>query len=289
MTQTEKIFTDRKIGKDSSPEEFRDAYIEYSKVMTTEEGPMYWIALPNSTLFVASYNFRLVSNYIKQSHSSLLDVGSGRGAQALYWKTKGFDRVEGCDISPHFATGHIRRGIPYKIVDLNCENLVLPYRDNEFDVVTCSHVVEHIKYPSKVVEELVRVSNDLVIVSAPLGKSHWSESHINYWNDPAEIARGLLKEDWVFSIELCISNILKDVGARINEDGIAIPMVKQLSFIAVIYKQYDANNPGFSEWMWGNDEVIKNIRKSRMGTFLYLSTDDNLFVGDDHEIIKNGV
>lgn len=277
MTQKaeEKIFTDSKIVKDSSPEEFKDVYIECSKIKT--ETPMSWIALPDSTIFVASYAFRLVSNYIKQSHSSLLDVGSGRGSQLMYWRSKGFNRVEGCDISPHFALGYAKRSIPYKIVDLNCKDLVLPYKDNEFDVVTCSHVVEHIKYPSIVVEELVRVSKDLVIISAPVGRSHWSESHINFWYSQEKIAQDLFKKDWAFSIEFVISSPLKDFMAELDEDGVPQVLIKQLSFIGVIYKQHSNDNSGYYEMMWNDLETVNDLRKSRAATFLFLSTEDDLF------------
>ena len=208
----EQVFIDKKIGKSSPPEDFKDAYIEYSKVMTEKGTRRYhnpWPTLPNFTRFIPSYAFRLVSNYVKQSHSSILDVGSGMGHQVLYWVQKGFDRVEGCDVGVHFASNYISNGIPFRIVDLNREDLVLPYNDNEFDIVTCSHVLEHLKYPKVVVKELERVAKDLVILTSPLGKSYFSESHINFWKSPMEIARELLNKEWAFSIELVISNLKK--------------------------------------------------------------------------------
>jgi ubiquinone/menaquinone biosynthesis C-methylase UbiE len=279
MAESEKIFYDKDIDRDSSCEELKDVYVEHAKLMLGEN-PMSWITLPDSTLFVASYAFRLISNYVKQSHSSILDVGSGLGAQLFYWKAKGFDRVEGCDIAPHFATDYINRGIPYKLVDLNCKDLVLPYKDNEFDIVTCSHTLEHLKYPDIVVEELVRVSNDIVIISGPLGKSYYSKAHIQFWYSAHEVAQSLLKKDWVFSIEYIISSILKDITARITPDGDAEPVIKQIGFLAVIYKRFSPDSPGCNEWMWGDDEIIKKLRESRTNTFLFLSTEDDLFSGE---------
>ncbi len=101
LSKEEQMYIDRKVGKDSSPEDLKDIYIECSKMAT--ENPLHWMTLPNFTVFIGSYAFRLVSNYIKQSHSSILDVGCGRGVQASYWKAKGFDRVEGCDVGMDWA------------------------------------------------------------------------------------------------------------------------------------------------------------------------------------------
>jgi SAM-dependent methyltransferase len=283
IKKSEKLFYDRKIDENSGAEELKDAYVEYGEVVVDEEGPMSWIALPNSMLFTASYSSRLASNYVKQSHSSILDVGSGLGAHLIYWKSKGFDRVEGCDISLHFSTGYINRGIPYKIVDLNCEDLVLPYRDNEFDIVTCSHTLEHLKYPNIVVEELVRVSKDLVILTGPLGKSYFSVSHIQFWYSPKDIAQSLLKKSWVFSIEFCISSPLKDLQIIMDKDETPTIGIRQMSFIAVIYKQFSSDNPGYREWMWRDSKIIDKLRESRANTFLFLSTEDNLFEEQNDE------
>jgi ubiquinone/menaquinone biosynthesis C-methylase UbiE len=280
----EEMFAKRKIKVDSSQEDLRDAYLEYSKILT-ERDSLHWISLPNFSIFIESYAFRLVSNYIKQTHSSILDVGSGRGLQANYWKDKGFARVEACDVGLHFAPDYINRCIPFKTIDLNDKNVVLPYNDNEFDVVTCSHVLEHLKYPDKVVKECVRVSKDLVILTSPLGTSHWSESHIQFWNSPRDIAYSLMRKNWAFSIEFVISNIVKDIGAVIYDNGKAYPKVRQMCFIAVVYKQFNSSN----DWMWGNEELIIKLRESRAGSFLYIYPEDNLFGDDDDEITKNSV
>jgi SAM-dependent methyltransferase len=282
-SKEEQMFVDKKLGLDSSAEELKDIYVEYSKL--SAENITHWMALPNFSVFIASYAFRLVSNYVKQSHSSILDVGCGTGVQASYWKTKGFDRVEGCDIGIHFASEYMSRGIPFKTVDLNSEDLVLPYSDNEFDIVTCSHVLEHIKYPKIVVEELVRVSKDLVILTSPMGRSHFSESHIHFWNDPGEVARNIMPRDWAFSIELVISSLLKDIGAGVDEDGIPFPIVRQMSFIAAIYKQFNADN----EWMWNHPEITDTLKKSRKTNFLFLYPEDDLFGEKDYELAKYSV
>ena len=62
----------------------------------------------------------------------------------------------------------------------------------------------------------------------------------------------------------------------IDSDGKPIPMLRQMCFIAVIYKQVSGGN----EWMWGDPESIAEIREKRANTFLFLSTEEDLFSED---------
>ena len=43
----------------------------------------------------------------------------------------------------------------------------LPYRDNVFDGVFCSHVLEHVKEPLKALQEIKRVSRGVIILIVP--------------------------------------------------------------------------------------------------------------------------
>lgn len=60
----------------------------------------------------------------------------------------------------------------------------LPFIDNCFNVVYCSHVLEHCKRPYDVLEELCRVSSNKVIVKVPnLGLwDIFDSSHLYSWN-----------------------------------------------------------------------------------------------------------
>lgn len=73
----------------------------------------------------------------------------------------------------------------------------LPYKDNSFDVVLCTEVLEHMDNPTKALHELVRVSKKYLLLSVPnepffmlaqlfRGKN-WSRfgndiEHINHWS-----------------------------------------------------------------------------------------------------------
>ena len=73
----------------------------------------------------------------------------------------------------------------------------LPYKDNSFDLIICSEVLEHLEHPDKALEELQRVSKKYVALSVPnepifmisnfLRGKNWSRwgndiEHINHWS-----------------------------------------------------------------------------------------------------------
>lgn len=92
--------------------------------------------------------------------TSLLDVGCGRGhwLERVRAAVPGI-RVAGCDFfdeSP--CTGiNYRRGQAEEI----------PFPDRSFDIVTCTHTLEHVRNLRRAVSELKRVSRSQIIVATP--------------------------------------------------------------------------------------------------------------------------
>jgi 2-polyprenyl-3-methyl-5-hydroxy-6-metoxy-1,4-benzoquinol methylase len=95
-------------------------------------------------------------------------VGAGGGKKALdvgcrdgYWseklKEKGY-AVVSCDIEPHYA-GALR-------MDANRE---LPFADNEFDLIWCAEVIEHLLTPPLTIAEFKRVlkPEGIVVMTTP--------------------------------------------------------------------------------------------------------------------------
>ena len=73
----------------------------------------------------------------------------------------------------------------------------IPFKDNSFDLVICTEVLEHLEYPEKALAELQRVTRGTCIISVPLepwfkianllrGKnvSRWGNDieHIQHWS-----------------------------------------------------------------------------------------------------------
>lgn len=97
-----------------------------------------------------------------EKRGPLLDVPAGEGALASRLKALGFD-VRCCDLYTEIfrlPDVEIRRG------DLSKS---LPYRDAEFDYLTCVEGIEHIENPQQAVREFARVlrAGGHLIVSTP--------------------------------------------------------------------------------------------------------------------------
>ena len=66
------------------------------------------------------------------------------------------------------------KGMEYRAVDIDPSEGVeygdihkLPYKDNSFDYVICSEVLEHVENPIKAMQELKRVTKKRLIITVP--------------------------------------------------------------------------------------------------------------------------
>lgn len=93
-----------------------------------------------------------------------LDIGAGRGD--LLKRISSFHKIQ-----PHACDYHVERfdhGIcEIRKVDLNKD--ILPYEDNQFDLVTCSEVFEHLENYHSAIREAFRVlkKGGVFIVTTP--------------------------------------------------------------------------------------------------------------------------
>lgn len=92
---------------------------------------------------------------------NLLDAGCGRGFLANKLSSK--THVTGCDVAldEHLTTAHP------DITFLEAKLEELPFSDNQFDTVICSHVLEHVLDPQKTISELRRVTKNQLIIIVP--------------------------------------------------------------------------------------------------------------------------
>ncbi|CAK8714505.1 hypothetical protein GCAAIG_03860 [Candidatus Electronema halotolerans] len=115
--------------------------------------------------------------------AKVLDVGAGTGGfleiiEQANQKIKTF----GIDIGnpPVFMSkGFFIRG----------DILNLPFQDNSFDLVTCSHVIEHITDPFNAIAELKRICkpDGYIYVEVPSHRSALMPIGVNFWDDPTHI------------------------------------------------------------------------------------------------------
>ncbi len=115
-------------------------------------------------LAVNKINKHLKKNNI--SKAKILEIGGGAGWQAKKLSEKGFN-VESIEISDSMYKDQRM----WPILEYDGENI--PFKDNTFDVVFSSNVIEHIKNQNKVQKEIHRVLkiNSLAIHLVPT--SQW--------------------------------------------------------------------------------------------------------------------
>jgi 2-polyprenyl-3-methyl-5-hydroxy-6-metoxy-1,4-benzoquinol methylase len=126
---------------------------------------------------------------------SILDVGCGEGFTLNRLREKGIGKtLEGVEYSKAAIELGYKMYPDTKIKQGNIYQL--PYKDNAFDLVLCTEVLEHLDDPQKGLKELVRVSKKYLVISVPnepffmfaqlVRGKNWSRfgndiEHINHW------------------------------------------------------------------------------------------------------------
>lgn len=121
---------------------------------------------PLSKVLLKNFYKELLIMAKKIPNESILDVGCGEGFTLSELKKNGIGkRLEGIEyiqealdigkkLFPDFT---FKKGDIYR----------LPYKDNTFDIVVCTEVLEHLDKPKDALKELQRVSKKHLILSVP--------------------------------------------------------------------------------------------------------------------------
>lgn len=91
---------------------------------------------------------------------SVLDVGCGRGLLVNILSRK--YKATGVDIS---ISNSLSISNEFSFVEANVENL--PFSDNAFDTIICTHVLEHVRNFNLALSELRRVAKKRIIIVIP--------------------------------------------------------------------------------------------------------------------------
>jgi ubiquinone/menaquinone biosynthesis C-methylase UbiE len=123
-------------------------------------------------------------------HNKILDIGSGEGAVLEKLSELEFgDEYYSLEISKSGVDAIKTRGIPSLAECRLFDGYEVPYDDKEFDLAILCHVLEHVEYPRKILQEAGRVAKH-VIVEVPIELHHrlsknytWNKlGHINFYN-----------------------------------------------------------------------------------------------------------
>lgn len=135
---------------------------------------------------------------------TVLDVGCGRGHLLESYRARGYE-VTGVDLVNHLDDP----SIPY--VQGQLERL--PFADRSFDLVTCSHTLEHTVHLASAIRELKRVAARQLLVCVPKQRYYYytMDLHIQFFPTaaylvaPFELSDYRIEDcdgDWVYSAHL---------------------------------------------------------------------------------------
>ncbi len=142
-----------------------------------------------------------ITSHADKSAETMLDVGSGRGyflnvmAERTSYKLTGtdiYDNIPG--LKANYVKGYVEK---------------LPFPDKSFDIVVCSHTVEHIINLKQAMDELKRVARKQLIIVTPCQKYNFYtlDLHVNFFPTKEMLNREIgmadfectnIQGDWVY-------------------------------------------------------------------------------------------
>lgn len=144
---------------------------------------------PLKTLFLSFYYKTFTKELKKLEIKNVLDVGCGEGFILNKLKKEGIGKNwQGIDYSKDAVK--IGKKLHPRL-DLEQGSIYdSGFKDNSFDLVICTEVLEHLDNPKKALKEVLRISKKYVLLSVPneplfllSNFTQWGKDigHINHW------------------------------------------------------------------------------------------------------------
>lgn len=151
---------------------------------------------PIQRLLINNFFHGLTSLIEPLKVNSILDAGCGEGfTMNKIQKEKICKKIEGIEYSKQAVD--LGKKI-YPDLEIKQESIYnLSYKNNSFDLVICTEVLEHLENPQKALQEMLRVSKKYLLISVPneplfmlsnfirgknISRLGNDIGHINHWN-----------------------------------------------------------------------------------------------------------
>lgn len=193
---------------------------------------------------------KLLSRLVNSKKAKVLDIGCGTGSFLEFlnkndWNTSG---IEPSDVA--------RKLVEQKGV--NCFSNINDLKDQQFDVITMWHVLEHVPDFNKQFEEFNKLLNKkgIVVIAVPNFESYDAKFYAEYWA-ALDVPRHL----WHFS-EKAISKIADEHDFFLKEIK---PMWFDSFYVSLLSEKYKFKKTNYLCAFWIG--LLSNIKALRNGQF----------------------
>lgn len=229
-----------------------------------------------------SRHLKRVSNYVHYKHDGkLLDVGCGEGIYLDLMQKLGWN-VTGVEVDPSAVERARLRGLLVHHGTLEDQ----AFTEDEFDVITLNHVLEHVHHPLRLLQECFRVLKPggiiRIFVPNPVSLGHrvfrseWvaldPPRHLHLWS-PEGLTRIAIRAGFKVTIESSSAPARFDYlyshdsfRTAARAVGTSLPMRVQGFFFesmkSYFFDLYEALGIALGRRMWGEELVLKGKKGS---------------------------
>ncbi len=180
----------------------------YANTMTDEEYSSIYeelecIGNDRSTHLNSSCTKRILQSTSGQQ-KKIIDVGCGGGFLAKQFIQQGHE-VWGCDVFDNFSLP----GLNYRKGYVEH----LPFADKSFDVVVCTHTIEHVRNLDAALQELKRITKEKLIIVTPKQRPYYYtlDLHLHFFPYKQALVDALalksfscdnLRGDWYYEAKM---------------------------------------------------------------------------------------
>ncbi len=141
----------------------------------------------SKTTDINSYHLSLIDNLLKNNQSvNVLDLGCGSGFLLNHIdKYFSSSKLVGIDFNAPTKESikYNSRNNQIQFIRSDINSSLSNFSDNYFEIVLCTHVLEHLSNPKEILIELRRVVREKLIIICPLEKEYkWGmNNHVNFF------------------------------------------------------------------------------------------------------------
>jgi len=129
-------------------------------------------------------NINYIIGNIPSGRNSIIDIGCGKGYL--------LDRIKKIHPDASLHGLDLENKIRYEEINFLKGSITsLPFPDNSFDIVICTHTIEHVIHLQHAVNELIRITKNRLIIVTPCQRYFYYtlDGHVNFFYKAEELLK----------------------------------------------------------------------------------------------------